>query len=153
MIADTIDHHTLSQLVEAGAVSDAHVIGQDGGWAIVVHYGKAERTLTAQRNRQIRLFKRMETLVTYLKGVGISRFDVDAAAYAVNTYSRPDRAVAMRQTHEAAAHDKWFREQVREAIIEAADPNTVWVSSEDAQASWAKIRADLAARIAAGGKA
>lgn len=152
MSVATIDHQTLSHLVETGTLPDVHVVGQDGGWAIMVDSGIAGRTLIAQRSRQVRLFRRMETLVTYLKDVGISRFEVDTEAYAMQTRARPDRSVAMRQTHEAAAHDKWFRAQVKEALSEADDPNTQWVNQEDAQASWETMRAELA-RKAAGGKA
>jgi len=36
----------------------------------------------------------------------------------------------MRQAHQAAAHDKWFRAQVEQALQEADDPNTVWLSNE-----------------------
>jgi hypothetical protein len=156
MTADTIDHTTLSRLVEAGAVCAAHVVGQAGGWAVTVKYGTAERSLAAQRSRQIRVFKRMEKLVSYLKEVGNSRFDVDAAEYTPEggrDHSRPDRAEALRRTYEAAAHDKWFREQVGEAIREADDTATVWVSNDDAKKGWAKKRAEMVERKAAGGKA
>ena len=37
--ANTIDHATLERLVEAGAVRGASVIGQPGGWGVVVQYG------------------------------------------------------------------------------------------------------------------
>ncbi len=156
MSAETIDHTTFSRLVEAGAVRGAHVVGQPGGWSVIVKYGMTERALAAQRSRQVRVFRRMETLVTYLKGIGIQHFDVDAADYAADggkAHSRPDRAEALRRAHEAANHDKWFREQVEDAIHEADDPNTVWVSNEDAQKDWAEKRAKLAARIGAGDKA
>lgn len=150
MAAETIDHTTLSRLVEAGAVRGAHVVGQDGGWAVMIKYGMAERALAAQRSRQVRLFKRMETLVSYLKEVGISRFDVDAADYApetVKTHSRPDRAEALRRAHEAAAHDRWFREQVEEALREADDPNTEWIPHDVVKQDMARQRAELLARI------
>jgi hypothetical protein len=112
MPAETIDHRTLSRLVEAGAVRGAHVVGQPGGWSVLVKYGMAERALAAQRSRQVRVFRRMETLVNYLKGIGIQCFDVDGAEYEAEggtTHSRPDRAEALRHAHEAAAHDRWFR--------------------------------------------
>lgn len=150
MAAETIDHTTLSRLVEAGAVRGAHVVGQDGGWAIMIKYGMAERALAAQRSRQVRLFKRMETLVSYLKDVGISRFDVDAADYApetVKTHSRPDRAEALRRAHEAAAHDRWFRGQVEEALREADDPNTEWIPHDVVKQDMARQRTELLARI------
>lgn len=118
-MAETIDHGTLSRLVEAGAVRGAHIVGQSGGWAVLVKYGMYERPLAAQRSRQVRLFKKFETLVGYLKGIGIVRFDVDAANYDVTTATtsrRPDRAEALKNAHQAAAYDTWFREQVQASI-------------------------------------
>jgi hypothetical protein len=147
---ETIDHSTLARLVEAGAVRGAHVVGQTGGWALMIRYGMAERALAAQRSRQVRLFKRMETLVAYLREVGISRFDVDAASFAdevAPSRRRPDRAEALRKTHEAAEHDRWFREQVEQGIREADDPNTEWVPHEIVKADMARQRAELLARI------
>ncbi|HLP70630.1 MAG TPA: hypothetical protein VK181_24250 [Rhizobium sp.] len=148
MAAETIDHGMLAELVAAGAVRTAHVVGQSGGWSLRVKYGAAERALAAQRSRQVRIFRRMETLVSYLQDLGIERFDVDATAYeAEGGKSRPDRAEAMRRTHEAAAHDQWFRTQVEEAISEADDPNTEWVSHEELKQGIARQRARLLARI------
>ncbi len=49
----------------------------------------------------------------------------------------------------AIAHDKWFREQVGQALKQADDPNTKWVSDEQAQAIFAKKRAEIAKRIEA----
>ncbi|MGO7333587.1 hypothetical protein [Rhizobium leguminosarum] len=153
MTAETIDHSTLSRLVEAGSVDAVHVVGKTGGWSVVIRYGKAERPLAAQRSRQVRVFKRMDTLVSYLKDVGISQFDVDAAGYAPETASRPDRAAALRRTHEAAEYDKWFRKQVEEAIREADDPNAVWISAQEAEERMDKLRAELFAQLESGDKA
>lgn len=120
MTTDTIDHTTLLRLAEAGAVRSAHIVGQAGGWGILVKYGMTERALAAQRSHQVRIFRKFETLVGYLKGVGIARFDVDAANYDADslktTRSRPDQAAAMKSAHEAAAHTRWLKEQVQEAI-------------------------------------
>jgi len=150
MSTETIDHNTLSRLVEAGAVRGAHVIGQAGGWGVLIQYGMLERPLAASCSKQVRTFKKLETLVAYLKDIGISRFDVDATQYdpaSLKTYTRPDRAAAMRQAHEAAAYDKWFRDEVEQALKEADDPNTVWIPHEEVKASWAKKRAELMKRI------
>lgn len=145
-MAETIDHGTLAKLVEAGAVRAAHIIGQSGGWAVLVKYGMTERPLAAQRSRQVRLFRKFETLVSYLKEIGIARFDVDAVNYdpaVAKTARRPDRTDALKRAHEAAAHDAWFREQVEVAIAEADSPAAEWVSNDDAKASWANKRAGL----------
>ncbi len=58
--------------------------------------------------------------------------------------TRPDRTEALKRTHEAAEHDKWFRAQVEKAIKEADDPTTKWVSDEEAKTGWARKRAELA---------
>lgn len=141
-MSDTIDHATLSRLVEAGAVHGAHVVGQPGGWAVMVKYGMQERPLATQRSRQVRVFRRFETLVSYLKDVGLSQFDVDAANYDQNSATapkRPDRAEALKQAHEAAAYDKWFREQVQASID---DPRPS-VSNEEANAHMERVFARL----------
>lgn len=145
MVQETIDHNTLARLVEAGVVHGAHIVGQRGGWAITVKYGLHERSLAAQRSRQVRLFRRFETLVGYLRGVGIAHFDVDAAGFEpapVETLRRPDRAEALKHAHEVAAYDKWFREQVQ-ASLDDPRPN---VSDEEARAHFAARRAALRQR-------
>ena len=152
MTTDIIDHNTLARLLEAHAVSSAHVIGQPGGWGVVVKCGKTEHPLAATRSREVRVFKKLETLVGYLKDIGISRFDVDAANFdsrTVTTYSRPDASAALKRAHAAAAHDKWFREQVAQAIKEADDPATQWVSNETVKAESAKRRAAWCKRAVA----
>ncbi len=119
MIAETIDHTTLTKLAEAGVVRTAHVVGQEGGWGVLVKYGMTERALTAQRSRKVRIFRKLETLVEYLKGVGIPRFDVDAVNYDSGgnaAQKRPDRAAAMKDAHEAAAYTKWLKAEIQEAI-------------------------------------
>lgn len=143
----TIDHTTLSHLVEAGAVRAAHAIGQAGGWAVVVKYGMAERALTATRSKQVRLFKKLETLVEYLKGIGITRFDVDAADYdptTTKTVSRPDRSAALKEAHEAAAYDRWFRSQVQEAL----DDPRPGIPHDQVKAEWETKRKALLKRVA-----
>lgn len=118
-MAEMIDHTTLTQLVEAGAISGASIVGQTGGWAVLVKFGVCERSLSAQRSRKIRLFRKFETLVCYLKEIGIAHFDVDATSYdsgTLVTARRPDRALALKRAHEAAAYDTWLRNQVQASI-------------------------------------
>ena len=144
-MAETIDHGTLSRLVEAGAVRGARIVGQAGGWAVFVKYGTTERPLAAQRSRQVRLFRKFETLVSYLKDMGIAHFDVDAANYdaaTATTARRPDRAVALKHAHAAAAHDIWFRGQVQ-ASIEDPRPS---VSDDEARAMFDTRKAALRRR-------
>ena len=146
---NTIDQITLAHLIEAGAVRGASIIGQPGGWGVVIQYGMTERVLAAKRGA-VRNFARFETLVGYLKKMGIAKYQVDATQYDPVTIKeerfRKDAAERMRHAHEAAAHDKWFCEQVEQALQEADDPATVWLTNEDVKAHGAVRRAEWAAR-------
>ena len=48
-----------------------------------MRYGLAERALAAQRSKQLRVFRKLDTLVLYLQQIGVSRFEVDAAGFMV----------------------------------------------------------------------
>ena len=144
---NTIDHVTLQRLVEAGAVQSAEVVGQPGGWEILVKYGMVEQALAARRGA-VRIFSRFETLVNYLKNIGISQFNVNASNYdPAEKRARPDSAERMKRTFDAADHDKWFREQVEEGIRQADAPNAVWVSHEEVVKDMHRQRDAIKARI------
>ena len=129
MTTNTINHSTLSRLVDAGVIRAAHVIGQAGGWALSVKYGMVDTFLAAQRSGKLRLFRKLESVVHYLKGLGISNFDVDASAYDADktNHKRPDRTESLKLVHEAAEHDAWFREQVQLALDKSNSPDAVFV--------------------------
>lgn len=158
MATDTIDQKTLAGLIEAGAVRSAHVVGQRGGWGVLFRYGMTERPLATQRGN-VRTWANFETLATWLRELGIARFEVDAAQYDPTTprsgaeQSKAERArEQMKAAHEAAAYDKWFRETVR-ASIEAADhPGSVRVSN-DAVAAMLQSGDTAGLRALAEGKA
>jgi hypothetical protein len=136
--ANTIDHVTLERLVEAGAVRGADVIGHPGGWGIVVKYGMTERALAARRGA-VRTFRKFETLVGYLKGVGISQFQVNAANFDAaalkTTRVRPDSAERMRSAFEASAHTEWMQRKAAESLNDTR-PN---VSHELAMSSFQAV--------------
>jgi hypothetical protein len=143
---DTIDHVTLSRLVEANAVNGANIIGQAGGWGVVIKYGMTERALAAKRGT-VRVFRKFETLVGYLKEMGVAKYEVDATDYdsAALKLSRSNVGAGerMKAAHEAAAYDKWFRAQVQEALD---DPRPS-IPHEQVEAEWAKERAALLKRV------
>jgi hypothetical protein len=136
---NTIDHATLTHVIEAGALRSAEVVGFPGGWGIVVKYGTSECTLSARRG-SVRMFRRFETVVTYLKGLGVVRYEVNAEGYDPNSLAspraRPDASARMRGAFDAASHDQWFRDQVNAALVEADSPEADWVSDEAAQEHW-----------------
>ena len=147
---DTIDHNTLAHLIEAGVVRGADVIGQPGGWGVVIKYGMTERALAAQRGA-VRTFKKFETLVGYLKGLGIAEYRVNAANFdpvALKAHiARPDAAERMRHAHKSADYDKWFRARVQEALD---DPRPS-IPHEQVMAEWDEERAELLKRAGKSG--
>ncbi|MGL5335541.1 MAG: hypothetical protein ACRC9R_05280 [Enterovibrio sp.] len=84
---ETITHPTLVQLVASGAVRVVVAVGQSNGWILLVRYGLAERALAAQRSKQLRFFRKLDTLMLYLQQIGVSRFEVDAAGFTVASRS------------------------------------------------------------------
>ena len=82
-----------------------------------------------------------------LRDIGISRFDVDASAFdpdAVGRATRPDRAAALKAAHQAVAHDRWFREQVQQAL----DDPRASIPDAEVSADFASRRAALRDRLA-----
>jgi len=115
----------LSRLVEAGAVHDAYVVGQPGGWKVIVQADKGRTyTLTAHRKNEVRLFRKMDTLIGYLKGLGISR-----AAWPKRRHARTgDRRQALhrRLPHQAARETpRDFPTSARRAAL--AEPGAIGV--------------------------
>jgi hypothetical protein len=135
---ETIDQGMLERLVESHSVRGANVVAQTGGWGVVIQYGTKEATLAVRRG-SVRLWAKLETLVTFLSRMGIDHFEVDASGFegAKPTRTRRDASERLREAHEAAAYDKWFREQVQESLDDPR-PNV----------SHAEVKADIAARRA-----
>jgi hypothetical protein len=157
MATNTIDQKTLSGLIEAGAVRSAHVVGQRGGWGVLFKYGMTERPLATQRGH-VRTWAHFETLATYLRELGIVRFEVDAAQYdpvaprSSAEQSKAERArEQMRTAHADAAYNKWFRETVKASIEQADQPGSRTVA-HDAVAAALQSGDTAALRALAAGK-
>ena len=150
--SNTIDTAMAKRMVDASAIRGASIIGQPGGWSVVLKLGLQERPLGAQRTDKPRTWRSLDRAVAYVKDeLHIARFDMlDATNHSEGepvTGSSPVAAAErLRNAHAAVAYDKWFRAEVEEGIKEADDPNTKWVSNEDANKSWAKQRAELIKR-------
>jgi len=118
MTAELITHTTLRELVAAGAVREVAAVAHGSRWSLVVRYGGIERVLAARKTKQPRSWAHLDSLARYLAEIGIRQFTTDARDYDPDQpgQKRPDRAEALRQAHEAAEYDRWFREQVQEAL-------------------------------------
>ena len=152
MSTHTIDTAMAKRMVEAAAIHGAAIIGQPGGWVVVLKLGTQEKPLGVQRSDKPRIWRSLDSCMDYLKNeLDIARIDLlDATDYSdvpLAGKSRPDAAKRMRGAFEAADHDKWFRAEVAQALEEADDPGTQWVSNEDANKRWAEKRAKLVRRV------
>ena len=152
----TIDTAMAKLMVDAFAIGGASIIGQPGGWSVILTLGTREKSLGAQRSDKPRVWRSLDRCVDYLKNeLHIARFDLlDATHFsdlgAIAGKSRADASERLRNAHEAAGHDKWFREQVGLGLAQADDPATEWVTNEEAEASWATKRAELVKRADGG---
>lgn len=131
-MASTLDHATLSKLVEAGAVRDAEVVGCPGGWGVVVRYGMIESALAVKRGT-IRTFKKFETLVSYLKDLGIVQFKVNASNFNpddLQKRTRPDASNRLKEAFEAKSYNEWLNQKITSSL----DDKRANISHDEAMA-------------------
>ena len=128
MNAKTVKLALLRELVEAGSVRSAAIIGLPGGYAVQVRYGMSDRALAA-RTGEVRVFAKIDAAAKTLRGLGVVKAELDLSGYSLGSVlskRRPDRTQALKDAHKAALHDKWFRSQVELAVVEADSPAAVW---------------------------
>jgi len=148
---EIIDGRAVRSLVEAHAIRGATILGQPGGWAVLVRYGAAERAVAAQRARRPRLWRNLNAAAAYVRDdLGVARFEVDTVGHKPDPAARrrPDQAAALRRMHAAAEHDTWFRAEVGKAIAEADAPNAVWIPHEEVEEDMRRQREAIEASLA-----
>jgi hypothetical protein len=125
---------TARELVKAGSVRTVELIGQPGGYAILLHVGMQRLPLGATTFRGPRIFPRLEAAASTLRDLGVAQFVVDASNYDPSLLQRkvkrPDARALLSEAHRARAHDKWFRNQVEASL---ANPNRQTVDAEAAR--------------------
>ena len=153
--SNTIDTAMAKRMADASAIRGASIIGQPGGWSVVLKLGLHERPLGAQRTDKPRTWRSLDRAVAYIKNeLHIARFELlDATNHSegppVAGASPAAASERLRHAHAAAAHEKWFRAEVEEGIKEADDPSTEWVPNEAVKAISAKRRAAWAKKAQA----
>ncbi len=128
-----IDGKAVRSLVEAHAIHGAVVLGQPGGWAVLVRYGDLERAVAAQRARKPRLWRNLATAAAFVRDeLRVARFEVDTLQHdpAAAPRKRPDQAERLRQQRHAAEHDAWFRGEVEKSLARADSCEAQWLSHE-----------------------
>lgn len=127
----------------------------DAFFVRVTTRNNTQATLSRARSTESRAFRNPTLAIALLHKLGITVGSFDATQWTPGLSSsrrtRPDRAEAMQQAKTALANDQWFRAQVVQGLAEADDPNTPWLSLEQAKASWAAKSAALLRRARASG--
>lgn len=147
---DLVKLATARELVHAGAVKGAEVIGLTGGWTLQLQT-HAQPKLLATKEGEPRRFSSFESVLKVLRDLGMrtDELRVDAAqwgaAHAQNARRRPDRSTAMKLKDEDARYVAFLRASVEEA---RADPRPS-LSSEQAASYMAEQRELRRARLSA----
>ncbi|KUF35883.1 hypothetical protein [Xanthomonas phaseoli] len=71
---------TLAALASAGVLRTVQLVGQVGGYTVMVRVGQAEKQLTGQRG-EARVFASLDTAAAQLLALGVTVFEVLPANY------------------------------------------------------------------------
>lgn len=133
-MAHPIKMETLRELVTAGSVRSATIMGQKGGYAVLASVGMQQRPLGTKYGK-VRMFSTTDTAVKALREIGVQQFQVDVSHYEPGSLrpGRPDTVKRFKEAADVLEHDRWFRDQVQrtKAAIEAGtepliDSDTMW---------------------------
>jgi hypothetical protein len=102
-------------------------------------------TLATTHGGKLRAFRDPGKAIAILHEIGAHKVGVDTSAWSpaqanLLARRRPDTAARQRRAHEAAAHDAWFRSEVEQALQEADEPKTQWISQPEAKRQSARRR-------------
>jgi hypothetical protein len=124
MTAETIGQITVERLAASAGLGATRIVGLPDGWSVVFEVEAHWRVLTAKRGAT-RRFVKFETLVAYLKKLGIVQFQVDATQCdpSANKLARPrrDAAERMKRAHEAVARERRFQVQLEQGAAQFKD--------------------------------
>lgn len=84
---------TLRMLVAAGIASSAVARPTSGGFLLIISIEDQEHVLSTQRHRS-RVFRKLDTLATYARAVGLQHLIIDLHAPALETPTIPQESVA-----------------------------------------------------------
>ena len=144
---------TLEQLraaASAGGVVSIAVKAQGKTFLVQIFTRTGNAVLAKARSTEPRHFGNPVQAMILLREIGITNGAYDVSQYTPdvenNPRTRPDRAEALKHTHQAAAYDQWFRAQVQDALAEADDPSTTWISHDEVKNDIARQRESIQVR-------
>lgn len=119
----TLDVSQAAAAAHAGGVLSAVLKAEGGSFYVELETRTAgTAVLVTSNNRRPRAFRNPVKALEVIRELGLQsgRFSLEAwrpDEVEIERSSRPDRAAAMKQMHaNAAAYDKWLREQVQASI-------------------------------------
>jgi hypothetical protein len=101
--SNTINHNALKHLIEAHSVKVATAMAEGDTWILTVVAGDTKKTVMAKNSGKARIWRKLETLTKYLKGLGLDHFIIDATNFdpSQKSLQRPDSAAILKRTHQA----------------------------------------------------
>ncbi|HEY4144129.1 hypothetical protein [Pinirhizobacter sp.] len=147
---------TLEQLrtaSRAGGVERVTLTAQGASFFVRVgtRFG-GEALLAKARSTEPRRFGNPLQALALLRDLGlfVGGFDVGEwdPSDTETARTRPDRAEALKRTHAAAEHDRWFRQQVADALLDVEDPSIEAIPHEEVRKNMERQRERIKALIA-----
>jgi hypothetical protein len=147
---------TLNQFrttLDTGGVLSVSLVAHGGVFQVHAETRRGEAVLTKARGQSLRTFRNVTKALGLLRDLGIREARVDTREWRpeeadLEKVSRPDSAAKLKATHEAAAHDAWFREQVEAAVAKADNGDAQWID----EAEWGRRVAEKRRALEAAGK-
>lgn len=138
---------SLRELVAAGSVKSAMILGQKGGYAVLASIGVQQRPLGTKFG-EVRMFGSTDTAVKVMREIGVYQFNIDITHFEAGRLraARPDVTAKAKSAATALAHDRWFREQVTAAIGKDKRGEAIW---HEHDAMWDELESQAAELVAA----
>jgi hypothetical protein len=132
-IMQTVTLEQLRATTDAGGVLGVTLQADGPAFLVKIETRRGDRLLVTTRHEP-RKFVDPRKAMLLLRDMGICDMRIDGAKWRPEEVcqekkARPDRAVAMKKAHEAAAHVQWMREQVETAIKRADSEKSAWADS------------------------
>lgn len=117
----TLNLDQLRTAISAGGVENVKLTGEGSGFFIKIHTRAGSDAILAKtRSTTPRRFSNPGQAFNLLFALGLEAGAYDLSGWTPNQKplegTRPDSSLALKRAHEAAAHDKWFRESVEAGI-------------------------------------
>lgn len=147
-MSDLVKLATARELVDAGAVKQAEVIGLPGGWTVQLQTYNQARVLATKTNEP-RRFGTFESALKVLRelGVRLDMLRVDAAQWdavgLIGARRRPDRSAAMRLKDADARYAAFLRVGTEKALADTRPR----LSAGDARKHMDTVKAKQRARL------